>query len=1416
MKGHRFCVRIALATAVLASANFARGNPKGGTVSQGSATFNTSGSQFTVSTSDRAFINWQSFNIGVGETTTFVQPSSSSLVWNQINDPNPSQILGTLNANGYVVLQNSAGFYVGGQASITTHGLMLTTAPIPNLDLSSSDPWQFSAPPPSASIINYGQINVGQGGSAFIIANNVQNQGTISAPGGTIGLYAGKDVLVSSRPDGRGLSATVTLPSGSVDNEGKLIADGGTIALHAQVVNQGGLIQANSVANVNGTIELVAGNDSSDNIDASLTLGANSLISARSDGSSGSSGGTVTIASDKNFSDQNTAAINVSGAAQAGLPFTFTVNGNSALGSASGATDGGKLSISAANIGTIQSVVDGHAVTGPTGGKYTIDAANLTLNNAFINSIAPTFDAGQYKITLQADKNITFLNNLVLLDPGASALLSLTAGNDIILNQNSSIQAGNNWNLSLSAGPLNLAAKPTTARTDGIYLDNNSFIQTQNGNIDLWAANEVILTGTLGAIRTMGGGSIDVTTKFGNVNSGGNQNGFVFNSPRLAPPLYTVSPNLGGISTAAGGDVNINAGGDVISYLPTQADVNSGKFEGGSGAFGSNPGNVTITAGGNVTGHYVVANGIGSITAKGGDVGVPQKQTGGFALSLIKGSWNVDAPHGSIYLKEVRNPNGVFNSQGSASSPGFHFFDYDPEDSVSLHAANSVEITGGNPRLSSANVPMLFPSSLSVLADTGSFVLDDNVILFPSPDQNLNITTLAGNFEGNNKFLEMSDSARRQWTGLVSGEFLKDDHAPTPPELDNPNAVEISIAGSMDNLTLYTTKETHIFVGGDINNSGFLGENLHSSDKTTINVLGRIFNTPVLNFVNLPGPIVGSDSSDPTRWDAFFELAVDPSVLDFDITGLTPDIIKADLIAKYLLFPNANSRFGLGANPGFIYDPTTDRLGFNGSMAGLSATQISALKSGVFTLLVIDKNGNPVIDPSDPNHLLTQTTPYTFLSPTDPSNSGKDSASLIASLYSESLAAPSKPASGFQIGGPGEFKITAGSIELGNSSGILSWGIGSGGQLQGVNYSSLAGVTPDASGATINVITTGDLTMQTSRIASMFGGDVNITSTDGSINVGAQNFFITSVSPLAYGIYSSGHGDVTVTAQGDININGSRIAAYDGGDVTIESYYGNVNAGSGGNTYVNVPIVRSPGKTISDPIYGSGILAESLPVSLQSPGATKPGDITVTTPRGDIIAGQAGILQLALDGNIAGGPKVTLHAGTAAVKDDQGNIITPAITGNIDLGQSGLIGGEVDVTAQGDIKGLIVSRQGSTVNAAQNFSGTVLSAGNANVSAGGTVAGVIVGIGGANVSGTITADVLGQNVSVNGGASTSTLGTTATATAASQSAANEATSETEKQVASDDSKDDDKKKKGKAPVLARRTGRVTVLMPKAI
>ena len=252
-----------------------------------------------------------------------------------------------------------------------------------------------------------------------------------------------------------------------------------------------------------------------------------------------------------------------------------------------------------------------------------------------------------------------------MTDPSVASSLNLTAGNNLTLDSGSGIDAGNNWSVNLTAGtgfvPTTTQPVPVSG-SDGIYLNDNSYIQTRNGNINLTTANEVLIAADSNAgndgIRTLNGGSIDVAAQYGNVNTGANPQGFLWKQPSgikrtLFPPYYSASTTVGGISTAAGGNVTINAGGDVTSYNPSGSTVGA---DAGTGAFGSQPGNVTITAGGNVYGHYVLANGVGTITA-GNTVGATSGNDS-FALSLINGTWSVNAPNGNIYLQEVRNPNG--------------------------------------------------------------------------------------------------------------------------------------------------------------------------------------------------------------------------------------------------------------------------------------------------------------------------------------------------------------------------------------------------------------------------------------------------------------------------------------------------------------------------------------------------------------------------------------------------------------------------------------------------------------------------------------------------------------------------------------------------------------------------------------
>ncbi|HTV62462.1 MAG TPA: filamentous hemagglutinin N-terminal domain-containing protein [Verrucomicrobiae bacterium] len=1422
--------------------------PTGGTVTQGTASISSSGAQMNIAQSSAtALINWATFNINPGETVNFNQPSSTSVTWNQINDVNPSQILGNLNANGYVVLQNPNGFYIGGQAVITAHGVILTTATAAP-SFASGGPWSFDAPPPTAQIVNYGKINITGGGSAYLIASDIINNGAITAEGGSIGLYDGETVLVSMAPNGEGLSAEVTLPQGSVDNEGKLIADAGNIVAQAQYVNQNGVVQANSVEDVNGTIELLGS--------SSVTMGANSTITANGDTSdSGASpGGFVILNGGGSYSDNSGSTISVAGNSAGGQDGIVEIFGTGLAASAINSTIDG-LSAAAFLAQEPNLFVNPYDVTlSDTGTATSYDADDNLDVNFNLNSLA-----AYSQIDLQALDDINLVSSWSLASPVAAGILSLTAGNNISLAPGSDISAGQNWTVNLSAGTgfVPTMSQPMPASgSDGIYLNANSlqqsYIQAQNGNINLWAANEVqvgwmdtantpgdVNLGS-GSVTTFGGGNINVTTLYGDVNTGSDANGYDYNP---TAPYYTVDAGLGGVSTAAGGNVTIAAGGDVISFMPSLGTSTAGQ-EAGTGAFGPEPGNVTITAGDNVYGHYVVANGTGTITA-GQNVGSGAAAT--FALSLISGGWNVNAPNGDIYLQEVRNPNGDFNDSvisggrggRSSASPGDNLFNYSPQAYVNL-TANGIYLTDENvPRTSgpftTGAVPVLYPPILDITAGSGGVTMEGDVTLYPSPDQNLEITTtdegpLIAPFEAIPLELLMSDSAQDQWQS--SSTFSDTDHGSLADEPGESSPVLINVSGDMENINLITTKVTDITVGEDMIDCGFSGQNLQAGDVTTINVTGAIENGSPYSFA--PDPVVIPDipagdlpQGVADSWDSIFTLAVDTSKLSASLFADTPVSQLTASVLEYAGLFDVQQQNGqlIGLNPGFVYNTTTERLGFVGPMPSNVASELGQTISILHLV-----NGLPVVNPLT-GEFETDTVSWANVSEVD------DISTESTTGNNGNPAPPlSPPQLGYRIGGPGEFDINAGSISLGNSDGIISSGVY---DPQGGfdRYANLASITPE--GATVNVDISGDLEMLSSTIAALDGGDVNVTSTGGSMDLGSPELLSgtavssssgaqTSVGHLDFGIYTTGGGDVNVTALGDIDIDGSRIATYNGGNIVVESLQGNVNVGSGTadqNTvyvaYVD-PLTGLAVPPYQEGAYGSGIIANTLvpPTAGEAfppDAATAPGDITVLTPEGNIIATTAGILQEALDGSIAPGPTITLTAGTPPSGTPGTPGYSPGYTGNIDLGNSGVIGGTVNLSANGNITGQIVSRQNSNVNAAQSFSGTLLSAGQANVTGGGTISGTIVGVEGATVSGGggVTAAVLGQNVSLNGGASQSTLGSSATATSSTQSAAQQASSQAQQQVASYSTGGDDENKKKKKPEI-RKVGRVTVILSSAV
>jgi len=1311
------------------------------TVHSGTATAVSTGPLLTVTAANNTHLNWQSFNIAAGETTLFQQPSSSSVVWNTIVGQSPSQIYGSLQANGVVVLMNGSGFYFGPNAYVKAASLVVSTAAGGPVEMGGGTGWQFNGPPPAASIINYGTINAATDGSLYLLAANIENEGSLSVPGGNLGLCAGQTVVLAPRPDGRGLGAQVTLPLGSVNNSGHLIADAGTILASAQVVNQNGLVQADSVGTVNGQVELYAS--------GALTLGASSVVRVDGQGPESSPGGNITIKSGGAYADSPGSLISANGGSSGG--------------------NGGTVEISADAMPAIQSTIVGQSVGG-TGGALLFDPANIVIGNSGSGSAgsgnvasgAPsgTLDlnlnsafTGFSQIDLQATANIT-LSAYATWDLGAStgvsapgSLLKLEAGNNITLGTGSAILAPDGWSVTLEAGRNFSTADQVASGTGTILFSGTAGLQAGGGNITLVAGNNVTVNS--GYVRTVNGGNIAVTALAGSVNSGTDTSGYDF---RPVGTGYVIDPDLGGISTAAGGNVSITAGADIISYLPVAGGVQT---DAGSGCFGPEPGNVTLTAGQDISGHYVLANGAGTIDA-GHNAGLATKP---LALSLINGGWDVTAVN-DILLQEVRNPNGIYNDLGSASSSLRHFFDYTPDDYAMLTAGNAVELLGTAlpryPDSFDAAIPCIYPPIVDITAGAGGVTLGNNVILFPSAQGALNLTTTDGGSltssetGGDLAQLVVSDSGRNQY--LAPGDFGIGDHATVPVHINDYRAIELNISGGLVDIYLAVPERAEVSVGGDMIDCRFDGQNLHPGDVTTINVAGSIENRSEFTSLTVA-------------------TAPDFSALDMAYTPATGSLSTPGNLASLASL--------------FYYDPASHTLTFQGRM---TTDELQALLN--LTVPVYGANGQPLLDAN--RNPVTET--VSFASP-----------AVLNSLYTASQNIPTDPDTGYRLGGTGALDITAASLDLGATAGIVSEGPAE--NLALANYFTR--------GADIKVTLAGELEMFSTTISCLNGGNINVAA-GGAIDLGSTYF--SGNDAYARGIFSTDGGNVSVVAGGDIDINGSRIAAYDGGDVSVESLYSNVAVGTGGQgsatveeVYVN-PVTRAV-VAYSTTIPGSGILATTFPISLNPAFPTSQntvGNISVSTPEGDITATAAGIIQLPLNGRDSKAGTVTLTAGT---EDADGQV---AWLGNIDVSRSGVIGSTVQLKATGGIKGSIVARNNLDIAALRDVDVFAFSTGDVRVEAGGTIKGTLVGLEGIDVSGlSIAADLLSQNVSASGNVSGGQVGFTpgTAARSASQGDAQDSVASAVARGLTGTTQSDAPPEPGGKPTLRRLVKRVTVLTP---
>ena len=319
--------------------------PTGGSVAAGAAAISSSGSSMTISqATPKAIIDWQGFSIGQGGAVQFNNGSGATL--NRVTGTSGSSIDGLLSGTGSVYLINPNGVIVGKSGVVSVGGTFVaSTLNTADASFLSGGSLTFSGAS-TAEVVNEGKVG-SLGGDVVLIASNVSNSGSLSAPSGTVGVLAGQSVLLRDQAlnDGK-FSVLVGGASTSATNSGlveaanvELRANGGNV--YALAGNTAGVVRATGAQAGQGHVWLIAEGGALDVAGTITARGPNgaggTIETSGADVKIGASsidagvGGTWLV-DPYDLTIDSAAAASISGALNAGTNVTEQTNANHAFG----------------------------------------------------------------------------------------------------------------------------------------------------------------------------------------------------------------------------------------------------------------------------------------------------------------------------------------------------------------------------------------------------------------------------------------------------------------------------------------------------------------------------------------------------------------------------------------------------------------------------------------------------------------------------------------------------------------------------------------------------------------------------------------------------------------------------------------------------------------------------------------------------------------------------------------------------------------------------------------------------------------------------------------------------------------------------------------------------------------------------
>ncbi|MCV0424648.1 MAG: filamentous hemagglutinin N-terminal domain-containing protein [Roseibium sp.] len=327
--------------------------PSGGKVVAGDASITKPSADNLLVTqkSDKSIVNWNSFSIGKGNSVTFNNGSGATL--NRVTGGDASKIYGKLSASGSVFLVNQNGVLIGESGVIETGGSFIaSTLDVTDEDFLNGGDITFSGSA-DTSVVNLGQIS-SLGGDVALISRTVVNEGKLTAQQGTVGLAAGREILLrdAALDDGKFL-VKVGGATDSVTEKGMIEAavaelktNGGNI--YALAGNDGGAINATGFSKSGGRVFLGAGGG---------RVKVNKTIRSRHNSGGTTDGGEIFINADLvEISGLLDASGDVGGNIDIGANSNITLT--NALLDASGATGGGQVRVGGELMGGRDLAVD--------------------------------------------------------------------------------------------------------------------------------------------------------------------------------------------------------------------------------------------------------------------------------------------------------------------------------------------------------------------------------------------------------------------------------------------------------------------------------------------------------------------------------------------------------------------------------------------------------------------------------------------------------------------------------------------------------------------------------------------------------------------------------------------------------------------------------------------------------------------------------------------------------------------------------------------------------------------------------------------------------------------------------------------------------------------------------------------------